>query len=194
MSHELVFVTANAHKLEEVQLLTGNNFNLKGLADLDFHDDIAETGLTFQENASIKSNHIYSRFKKNCFADDSGLEVDALNGEPGIWSARYSGSRDTNKNLQLVLNKLTGITNRKARFRCVISLILNGIEYFFEGTIEGTILTQPAGLAGFGYDPVFRPDGYRESFAEMPLVEKNRISHRGKAISKLVEFLNSQSF
>lgn len=194
MSHELVFVTANAHKLEEVQLLTGNNFNLKGLADLDFHDDISETGLTFQENASIKSNHIYSRFKKNCFADDSGLEVDALNGEPGIWSARYSGSRDTNKNLHLVLNRLTGVTNRKARFRCVISLILNGIEYFFEGTIEGTILTQPTGLAGFGYDPVFRPDGYRESFAEMPLVEKNRISHRGKAISKLVEFLNTQSF
>lgn len=194
MSHELVFVTANAHKLEEVQLLAGNNFNLKGLADLDFKDDIAETGLTFKENASIKSNHIYSRYKRSCFADDSGLEVDALNGEPGIYSARYSGSRDTGKNLHLVLDKLAGISNRKARFRCVISLILNGMEYFFEGTIEGTILKQPEGLAGFGYDPIFRPDGYQESFAEMPLVDKNRISHRGKAISKLVEFLNSKSF
>ncbi len=194
MHHELVFVTANTHKLEEVQLLVGDNFSLKGLSDLDFHDDIAETGLTFKENASIKSRHIYNLYKKDCFADDSGLEVDAINGEPGIYSARYSGSRDTNENLHLVLNKLSEITNRKARFRCVISLILKGTEYFFEGTIEGTILTQPEGIAGFGYDPIFRPDGYQESFAEMPLLEKNRISHRGQAISKLVEFLNSQSF
>lgn len=189
-----MFVTANAHKLEEVQLLAGNNFCLKGLSDLDFHDDIVETGSTFKENASIKSNYIYSRYKKNCFADDSGLEVDALNGEPGIYSAHYSGSRDTYINLQLVLDKLTGITNRKARFRCVISLILNGMEYIFEGTVEGTLLVQPEGLAGFGYDPIFRPDGYQESFAEMPLAEKNKISHRAKAIAELIKFLNNQAF
>lgn len=193
MRKELVFVTANVHKLEEVQLLVGNNFNLKSLADLNCDEDIAETGLTFHDNASLKSNFVFSRYKIDCFADDSGLEVDALGGEPGIYSARYSGSRDTSTNLQLVLDKLKGSNDRRARFRCVISLILNGMEYFFEGTVEGVILTQPEGLEGFGYDPIFLPDGYTQSFAEMPLTEKNRISHRGKAISALVTFLNSRT-
>jgi XTP/dITP diphosphohydrolase len=193
MQKELVFVTANAHKLGEVQALTGDNFKLINLSDLGCDEDIAETGLTFHDNASIKSNFVYSRYKADCFADDSGLEVDALNGEPGIYSARYSGSRDTLTNLRLVLDKMAGITNRKARFRCVISLILNGMEYFFEGSVEGTILTHPEGLAGFGYDPIFLPDGYTQSFAEMPLAQKNKISHRGRAIAELVKFLNSKA-
>lgn len=188
----LVFATNNIHKLEEVRVLMGNNFELKSLNDIECYEDIPETGSTFRENASIKSHYVYNKFKINCFADDSGLEVDALNGEPGIYSARYSGSGDSGNNLNLVLNKMHGISNRKARFRCVISLMLNGDEYFFEGIVNGRILTEPAGSSGFGYDPIFLTDGYTESFAEMPLEQKNRISHRGLAVAKLVKFLNGR--
>jgi XTP/dITP diphosphohydrolase len=190
MIRELVFTTANPHKLEEVQMLIGEQFKLRSLTDIGCYDEIPETGTTFNENASLKSHYIYTRFQKDCFSDDSGLEIDALNREPGVYSAHYSGSRDANTNLQLVLDKMKGQTNRKANFRCVISLILDGKEYFFEGIVNGTILQERAGSDGFGYDPIFMPDGYTQSFAEMPAEEKNAISHRGRAIEKLLEFLN----
>jgi XTP/dITP diphosphohydrolase len=186
----LVFATNNHHKLEEVRKMIGNGFELKSLNDIGCYEDIPETGLTFRENASIKSRYVYSKFKINCFADDSGLEVEALDGKPGVYSARYSRSGNSESNLNLILQNMRGISNRKANFRCVISLIINGKEYFFEGVVYGIILTEPAGISGFGYDPIFLPDGFSESFAEMSMEEKNKISHRGKAIAELVKFLN----
>ncbi len=185
----LVFATNNKHKLEEVQALMGDKFQLKTLEEVGCFEDIPETGNTFEANASQKSRFIYEKFGLNCFSDDSGLEVDALNGEPGVFSARYSGSRDSEANLQLVLDKLHGKAQRSARFRCVISLILNGKEYFFEGSVEGEITKERSGNAGFGYDPIFRPAGFDVTFADMNFDEKNSISHRGKAIERLVNFL-----
>lgn len=193
MKKILVFATNNAHKLEEVQAIIGEKFILKSMADVGCNDDIPETGGTFEENASIKSRHIYQALKIDCFADDSGLEVEALNGEPGVYSARYSGSRDSATNLKLVLQKLEGKANRKANFRTVISLILDGEEHLFEGAVYGTIRTEAAGVAGFGYDPIFQPDGYSQSFAELSAEEKNRISHRAIAMKKMVEFLETIS-
>lgn len=188
----LVFATNNKHKLEEVQAMIGDKFRLKTPEEIGCFDDIPETGITFRENASQKSNYLFKNFGVDCFADDSGLEVDALGGEPGVFSARYSGSRDSEKNLDLVLQKMTGQSNRTARFRCVISLILDNEEYFFEGTAEGAITTERNGAEGFGYDPIFLPDGYTQTFAEMSQEEKNAISHRAKAISRLVEFLENK--
>ena len=188
----LVFATNNQHKLDEVQAMVGNKFQLKSLKEIGCEADIPETGVTFRDNASQKSRYIFEHFNANCFSDDSGLEVDALNGEPGVYSAHYSGSRDSETNLNLVLRNLGTNPNRKARFRCVISLILNGQEHFFEGVVEGEITTQPSGKTGFGYDPVFRPDGYMETFAEMSADKKNKISHRGRAIAKLAEFLSNK--
>ncbi|MGV3706799.1 MAG: RdgB/HAM1 family non-canonical purine NTP pyrophosphatase [Arcticibacter sp.] len=188
----LVFATNNKHKLEEVQALIGDKFQLKTLGEIGCLDEIPETGTTFRENASQKSHYIWDRFNMNCFSDDSGLEVDALNGEPGVYSAHYSGSRDWEENLQLVLDKMTGMKDRSARFKCIISIILDGNEHFFEGTVEGEITESRSGSAGFGYDPIFKPQGYEVSFAEMSAEEKNRISHRAQAVSKLVEFLNKQ--
>lgn len=192
MNRTLIFATNNRHKLEEVQHLAGTSFTLKSLDDIGCTEDIAETGTTFRENASLKSNFIYREYGLDCFGDDSGLEIDALNGEPGVYSARYSGSRDMDRNIRLVLEKLEAAENRRARFRTVISLILDGKEYFFEGTVEGEITRTVTGTAGFGYDPIFRPDGYDLTFAEMDLAEKNRISHRSRAIAKLVEFLKNR--
>ncbi|WP_409151476.1 non-canonical purine NTP diphosphatase [Sphingobacterium sp. BS-2] len=189
---ELVFATNNAHKLEELQQMVGDKFVLKSLADIGCDDDIPETGVTFQENAKQKTDYLFQKYSIDCFGDDSGLEIDALNGEPGVYSARYSGSRDMEKNIDLVLEKLQGQEDRKARFKTVISLFLQGEQYFFEGTVEGRIIAGRTGTAGFGYDPIFIPDGYDQTFAEMSLEEKNKISHRSKAVSKLVEFLNSQ--
>jgi XTP/dITP diphosphohydrolase len=189
---QLVFATNNAHKLEEVQAKAGDHIRLVSLDDIGCHDDIEETGLTFNSNASIKSHYIYERYNQNCFGDDSGLEIDALNNEPGIYSARYAGKHgDHEANMDKVLNKLEGVKNRRARFRTVISLIWNGDEHFFEGTVQGTIRTERSGDAGFGYDPIFQPDGYDITFAEMSLEEKNRISHRGRAVDELVAFLQS---
>ena len=185
----LVFATNNKHKLEEVQALTGEKIKLVTLEEIGCYDDIPETGITFRENASQKSHYLLQNFNVDCFADDSGLEVDTLNGEPGVFSARYSGTRDMKRNLQLVLDRMKDKTDRKARFRCVISLIIKGEEYFFEGSVEGTIAKEPSGSDGFGYDPIFVPEGYTKTFAEMDGEEKNRISHRGKAVSQLVEFL-----
>ena len=186
---ELVFATHNQHKLEEVQAIIGPDIILKSLNDIGCREDIPETGHTFKINASQKSRYVFEHFGLNCFADDSGLEIDALNGEPGVYSARYSGSRDPNTNLQLVLDKLAGKTNRRARFRTVISLILDDDEHFFEGIAEGFITPERCGARGFGYDPIFRPAGYDITFAEMDPAEKNRISHRAKAMQLLIRFL-----
>lgn len=185
----LVFATNNFHKLEEVQQLVGTTFNIKSLADINCITDIPETGSTFKENASQKSNYIFDHYHINCFADDSGLEVYALNNEPGVYSARYSGTRDNEKNLQLVLNKLRTNNNRQARFITVISLIVDGKEFFFEGIVEGKITTKASGNKGFGYDPIFIPDGYDCTFADLTSEQKNEISHRGKAMQKLIDFL-----
>ncbi|MGX1639031.1 MULTISPECIES: non-canonical purine NTP diphosphatase [Sphingobacterium] len=189
---ELVFATNNAHKLEEVQQMVGDRFVLKSLADIGCDDDIPETGVTFQENAQQKTDYLFQKYQVNCFGDDSGLEIDALNGEPGVYSARYSGSRDMEKNIDLVLEKLQDQENRRARFKTVISLFLNGEQHFFEGTVEGRIIASRTGTEGFGYDPIFIPEGYDQTFAEMSLEEKNKISHRSQAVAKLVGFLNSK--
>lgn len=189
---DLVFASNNQHKVEEVQAIIGSKINLKSLNDINCHDEIPETGDTFIENAGQKSKFVYERFHLDCFADDSGLEIDALNGEPGVHSAHYSGSRDFQENINLVLNRLEGKTNRKARFKTIISLILEGKEHLFEGIIEGKISISQSGEKGFGYDPIFIPEGYEISFAEMSAEEKNKISHRAKAMEKLIQFLNSQ--
>ena len=190
MQHKLVFATNNAHKIEEVAAKIGDEFILLSLDAIGCHADIAETGITFAENASIKSHFIFNKYKLNCFGDDSGLEIDALNNEPGVYSARYAGTHGNHDaNIDKVLNKLSGSFNRKARFRTVISLMWNGAEHFFEGTVEGTIRSQRAGFKGFGYDPIFQPDGYNITFAEMSMEQKNSISHRGRAVEKMVEFL-----
>jgi XTP/dITP diphosphohydrolase len=187
---QLVFATNNRHKLEEVAAKIGGKLQLLTLDDIGCYDDIAETGLSFSENASIKGHYIYNKYKLNCFGDDSGLEVDALNGEPGVYSARYAGKHgDHNANIDKLLERLGGVANRRARFLTVISLIWNGKEHFFEGTVEGIIRYERAGRQGFGYDHVFQPDGYDITFAEMSLEQKNSISHRAKAVEKLVAFL-----
>lgn len=182
-------MTGNTHKAAEMAAIAGRSIAIKNLNDIGFTDDIPETGNTFKANASQKSRFIFERFGINCFADDSGLEVEALNNEPGVYSVHYSGTRDPETNLQLVLDKLAGSKNRKARFITVISLIIDGNEYFFEGIAEGKITEKKAGTAGFGYDPIFKPDGYAVTFAEMSIDEKNRISHRAKALEKLVGFV-----
>ena len=186
---QLVFATHNQHKLDEVQALIGENIELKSLNDINCFTDIPETGETFEANASQKSRFILDNYHLSCFADDSGLEVDSLNGEPGVYSARYGGTRDAEANLQLVLDKLGDTEFRKARFRTVISLILEGKEHFFEGVAEGEITKVKAGIKGFGYDPIFKPAGYDITFAEMTAKEKNAISHRAKAIHQMIAFL-----
>ena len=186
---ELIFASNNQHKVDEIRDIAGNNFILKSLNDIFCFDEMPETGKTLDANAGQKSRFIYDRFHVNCFADDSGLEIDALNGEPGVYSAHYSGSRDFDKNMQLVLLNLEGKTDRQARFKTVISLILNGEEHLFEGAIEGKITTTISGTKGFGYDPIFIPDGYDVTFAEMEAEEKNQISHRGVAVRKMIEYL-----
>ena len=188
----LIFATNNQHKLDEVQAIVGSDFLLKSLNDIGCSDEIPETGVTFEENASQKSHFIHDRYQADCFADDSGLEIESLNNEPGVYSAGYSGSRDTEDNMQLVLKKLQNQTNRKARFRTVISLLLDGEERLFEGFIEGTITNQQSGNKGFGYDPIFQPDGYNITFADMTAVEKNKISHRGIAMQNMLKFLQDK--
>ncbi len=189
-SMKLVFATNNPHKLEEVKaVIDPNVFELVSLTDIGFEGDIEEPGATLEENALIKSSYIYERYRLNCFGDDSGLEIDALNGEPGVYSARYSGERSHDKNIALVLQKLQGKQNRKARFRTVISLIFDDAEHLFEGSVEGNITTEKAGSGGFGYDPIFIPNGYNKTFAELSNNEKNNISHRAIAVKKLTNFL-----
>jgi XTP/dITP diphosphohydrolase len=195
MPVQLVFATNNQHKLEEVADKTGDGIELLTLNEIGCYDDIAETGSTFSENASIKSHYIYEKYGLNCFGDDSGLEVDALNGEPGVYSARYAGEHGNHRaNINKLLDALAGIEHRRARFVTVISLIWEGREHFFEGTVEGVIRHERAGAGGFGYDPVFQPDGFNITFAEMSLAEKNQLSHRAKAVEKLVLFLNDINY
>jgi|SRR5690606_20629972 non-canonical purine NTP pyrophosphatase, rdgB/HAM1 family len=186
---ELVFATNNTHKVEEVQAVIGDAFRILTLIDIGCADEIPETGDTFESNASQKSAYIYSKYRYNCFADDSGLEVEALDNEPGVYSARYSGTRDMEKNIDLLLSRLGNHPNRKARFRTVISLRMGNQEYFFEGMVEGVIGFGRKGTGGFGYDPLFTPIGYDKTFAEMTPAEKNAISHRSIAVNKLADFL-----
>ncbi|HDO27052.1 MAG TPA: non-canonical purine NTP diphosphatase [Bacteroidetes bacterium] len=186
---KIIFATNNVHKLKEVRQIFQDKYQVLSLKDIGFDEDIPETGKTIQENASIKSWFIFNRFGLNCFSDDTGLEIDALEGRPGVYSARYAGEEgNPEKNIIKVLAELQGVENRTARFKTVVSLILDGIEYKFEGSVEGRIITEKKGLRGFGYDPVFIPSGYDLTFAEMPEELKNLISHRAMAVQKLSSF------
>ena len=193
MSRQLVFATNNAHKTEEVRTLLSGQYEVLNLAAIGCATDIPETADSFEGNASLKSHYVYDHYQLDCFADDSGLEVVALANEPGIYSARYAGGGGDEANLQLVLQKMECKTNRAARFKTVISLLLNGKEYFFKGEVCGTIREVPAGTSGFGYDPVFEPEGYTQIFAEMSMEQKNKISHRATAMRKLIAFLKEQA-
>ena len=189
---EIVFATNNQHKLKEVQKLVGKKYKILSLKDIGFEGDIPETHDTLEGNAAEKSHYIYNKYKVNCFADDTGLEIEALNGEPGVYSARYAGeSPSFDDNMNKVLDKMQNKTNRKAQFRTLISLIINGKEIQFEGICSGTIMTEKYGKDGFGYDPIFMPDGFQETFAELDLEVKNKISHRGLATKKLIAFLQN---
>ena len=186
----LVFTTNNSNKLREVQNMVGSRFTIQSLQEIGFSGDIPETQNTLEGNASQKSHYIRDRFEVNCFADDTGLEVDALKGAPGVYSARYAGDQaNSEDNCEKLLRELTGKADRSARFRTVFSLLLNGDEYFFEGIVEGHIIEEKRGAGGFGYDPLFIPKGYDRTFSEMSMEEKNQISHRALATQKLVEFL-----
>jgi XTP/dITP diphosphohydrolase len=191
---ELVFATSNQNKVKEVQKLVGQKFKLLSLNDINCTEEIPETADTFKGNALQKAKFIYGKYKLNCFADDSGLEVDILNGAPGVYSARFAGEpKNDSNNTKKLLNELQGKTNRKACFKTAIALIVDGKEEFFEGKIEGQITQDPIGKDGFGYDPVFMPNGYQKTFAQMSLDEKNIISHRAIAIQKLVQFLATKA-
>jgi XTP/dITP diphosphohydrolase len=189
---QLVFATGNRNKVAEIQKLIGNKIKLLGLKDINCAADLPETSDSFKGNALQKAQYISDHYSLDCFADDSGLEVEALNGAPGVDSAYYAGPQKNDAdNLQKLLNDLSGTPNRKACFRTVIALILEGKAYFFEGLISGKITLQPFGNGGFGYDPVFMPDGFDKTFAQMTMEEKNQISHRAIATQKLIQFLNS---
>jgi len=189
---KIVFATNNEHKLKEVSHYLKNLYEVISLNALGFYEDIPEPYDTLEENALTKSQTIFDRYQIDCFSDDTGLEVEALNGAPGVYSARYAGEGCSFKdNVEKMLREMQGQENRKARFRTVVSLILNGEKYFFEGIVNGRITEKESGTDGFGYDPIFIPDGYDISFAEMDLNEKNKISHRGRAMAKLVDFLKT---
>jgi len=190
MVNEMIFATNNAHKLQEVSAMLGGKIELKSLRDVGCTDDIPETADTLEGNALMKARYIHERYGTDCFADDTGLEVAALNGAPGVYSARYAGpGHDSEANMQKLLTELEGKSDRRAQFRTVIALIKEGKEYLFEGIVTGSILEEREEGEGFGYDPIFRPDGYEHSFARLGDEVKNRISHRARAVEKLVEFL-----
>ena len=193
MKRKLVFATNNAHKLEEVAAILGDQVELLSLNDIGCQTDIPETAETLEGNALLKSSYIYKNYHLDCFADDTGLEVEALNGAPGVYSARYAGGEghDAQANMLKLLHELEGKENRKAQFRTAIPLILDGKEYLFEGVIKGEIIKEKRGDSGFGYDPVFMPEGYDRTFAELGNDIKNQISHRALAVQKLCEFLQS---
>ena len=190
---KIVFATNNKHKLEEIKDILGKDFEIVSLAEIGCHEDIPETGLTLEENARQKSTYIVEHYNHDCFADDTGLEVDALKGEPGVHSARYAEGtdHDSEANMRKLLSKISNVKDRTARFRTVISLIINGVEHQFEGRVEGRIATEKHGTEGFGYDPIFIPEGYDKSFAELGEEVKNQISHRARAVKKLAEYLSS---
>ncbi len=199
IDRNIIFATHNQNKLNEIQELLGREFKLISLKDLCFDDDIPENQLTLEGNAIQKARYIFDRFHISCFADDSGLETESLNGAPGVFSARYAGSTAefgseeirNEANIQKLLSNLSGKTDRSARFRTVIAFIANNNEYLFEGVVGGKIIDKKRGSSGFGYDPVFVPDGFDNTFAEMSLSEKNKISHRARAFMKFVEFLKT---
>lgn len=188
---KLVFATNNKYKIEEVAPLIQSHFEILSLADIQCFDEIEEPHNTLKDNAFEKARFVYNRFNFNCFADDTGLEIDALGGRPGVYSARYAGENCSfEDNVKKVLKEMEGKKLRTARFKTIIALILDGKEFSFEGVVEGEIIEKPSqGKEGFGYDPIFIPLGYSKTFSEMPLEEKNRISHRGLASKKLIEFL-----
>jgi XTP/dITP diphosphohydrolase len=192
---ELVFASSNLNKVKEINaILDPIGIIVKSLADIGCTEEIQETGKTFRENALLKARFVYENYKKNCFADDSGLEVEALGGAPGVYSARYAGEpKNDANNMKKLLNELEGQRNRNACFRTVIALIIDEKVSFFEGIINGQITQQPIGKEGFGYDPVFMPEGYSKTFAQMDLEEKNRISHRAIATKKLIDFLATKA-
>jgi len=187
---KLVLASNNKHKLEEMRGILGNDIEILSLSDINCHDEIPEEQDTIEGNALQKARYIHDKFGLDCFADDTGLEVECLNGEPGVYSARYAGEHPTfDDNIAKLLANMKGHENRKARFRTAIALILNGQEHIFEGEVKGRIIEEYRGHNGFGYDPVFLPDGYTETFAELPAEIKNKISHRGNAAKKMAEFL-----
>ena len=186
----VVFATNNAHKLEEVRAILGNDFQIASLKEIGCHDDIPETADTLEGNAMQKAQYIKDKFGMDCFADDTGLEVEALNNAPGVFSARYAGpGHDSEANMKKLLHEMEGKENRKARFRTVIALLLDGKEYTFEGIVKGNIIEEKRGDSGFGYDPIFVPEGYDLTFAELGNDIKNKISHRAEAVKKLSAFL-----
>jgi len=188
---KLVFATQNPHKLLEAKQIIRSRFELISLAELNFYSELPETHFTICENAIEKAAFIYDLFHQNCFAEDAGLEVEAMNGEPGVFSARYAGlNRSKSNNVHLVLKKMKGVENRAAKFRAVICLFLNGNYFLFEGLTDGTIAQAAEGNFGFGYDPIFIPKGFDKTYAQMDSELKNSIDHRGKAMSKMLEFLD----
>jgi XTP/dITP diphosphohydrolase len=192
---KLVFATNNQNKIKEIQQLVPSTIKLLSLTDIKCFEEIEETGLTLQENAIIKANYVTKNYGYNCFADDTGLEVDFLKGKPGVYSARYAGEdNNAENNMQKLLAELSGVEDRKAKFRTVIALNLNKKQTLFKGICNGNILKTKQGEKGFGYDPIFMPKGFDNSFAEMTLAEKGKISHRGKAVNQLIEFLNKIYF
>lgn len=193
MIKEIIFATNNAHKLSEVQAVLGDRFRLVTLAECGIAEEIPEDAPTLEGNALQKARYVHGRTGADCFADDTGLEVDALDGAPGVHSARYAtDGHDFAANNRLLLRNLAGAADRSAHFRTVIALILDGREYLFEGRVDGRIAESEAGCGGFGYDPLFVPEGFDKTFAEMDADEKNAISHRGRAVRRLVEFLQSK--
>ncbi len=192
MMKKFVFATNNLHKLEEVNAIIDDKIELLTLNDINCHTDIPETADTLEGNALIKAKFVYDNYHKDCFGDDTGLEVEALNGEPGVYSARYAGEgHDSEANIKKLLHNLEGVANRKARFRTVFALIADGKEHYFEGIINGEIIKVRKGTSGFGYDSIFVPEGYTQTFAEMGNDIKNKISHRAIATQKLCKFLQS---
>lgn len=193
MKRKLVFATNNAHKLEEISAILGDKVELLSLKDIQCDADIPETADTLQGNAMLKAEYIHTRYGLDCFADDTGLEVEALDGAPGVLSARYAGGEGHNSeaNMQKLLQELQGVKNRKAQFRTVICLILDGKEHIFEGIVKGEIIKEKRGGSGFGYDPIFMPEGYAKTFAELGNETKNKISHRALAVEKLCKYLKS---
>jgi XTP/dITP diphosphohydrolase len=190
-SKTLAFATNNEHKLSEIRSMLVDGYKIISLKELGCEVDIPETADTFAGNALIKARYLYENYHIDCFADDTGLEVDALGGQPGVHSARYAGNHDSEANMEKLLYELKEKKDRNAQFRTVIALIINGEENLFEGIVRGRIATERHGKEGFGYDPIFIPDGYSESFAEMGVSAKNLISHRGKAVRKLIDYLNN---
>ncbi|MBD5297438.1 MAG: non-canonical purine NTP diphosphatase [Bacteroides sp.] len=192
MEKEIVFATNNLHKLSEIRRIMGDQWHILSLADINCNEDIPETADTLQGNAELKARFVKERYGYDCFADDTGLLVDALDGAPGVYSARYAGpGHDSAANMALLLENLRGVTDRKAHFSTVIALIQGEEMLTFEGRVDGTITETPAGTDGFGYDPIFRPDGHEETFAQMSADQKNAISHRGRATAQLIQHLST---